>query len=151
MKPSLSAKALKTPSSPPKPRAGQRQSLEQSLLTLDSACMHILDSQFVHDREDMDGLVWQRRFKNIVTPVSLALSECKGPRHFHNHYKHKKDDDSVLTPVLEDPVECLAQVCRSALTQCQNDFAGLQDARMNKNRAMLEQALRAFLAAHSAE
>lgn len=126
-------------------KAGRARDLEQSLLSLESACMVIMDSQFIHDRDDMDGMVWQRRFKNIVTPVSLALSEYKGPRRFHYHYKHREDDDTVLHPVMEDPLERLAQVCQSALTECQNNFAGLQDSEINDNREMLEQALRKFL------
>lgn len=126
--------------------AGRLRDLEQALLSLESACMYILDSQFVHDREDMDGMMWQRRFKNIATPVSLALNEYKGPRRFHYHYKHREDDEEVLHPVMEDPLERLAQVCSSALVECQNNFAGLQDPEIIENRDMLEQALRKFLA-----
>jgi len=125
---------------------GRMRDLEQSLLSLESACMYVLESQFVHDRDDMEGMVWQRRFKNIATPVSLALNEYKGPRRFHYHYKHREDDESVLHPVMEDPLERLAQVCNAALTECQNNFAGLQDPEIMDNREMLQQALRKFLA-----
>jgi hypothetical protein len=48
------------------------QQFEQSLLALENVCFNIMESRFMHDRQDIDGLVWQRRFKNIVTPVSLA-------------------------------------------------------------------------------
>lgn len=124
--------------------------MEHALLALENACMQMLESQFVHDRDDVEGLVWHRKFKNIVTPVSLALREHKGPRHFHNHYKHREDDDSILHPVLDDPLETLAHTCQSALAECQNGFAGLQDEDMIANRQMLEQALKKFLSQYKA-
>src|SRR5205085_662405 len=86
---------------------------EQALLSLENACMRILESHYANGRQDTERLYWQQRFKNIVTPVSLALAECKGPRRFHYHYRHRADDASVLHPVLEpSPLDTLAQVCR---------------------------------------
>jgi hypothetical protein len=118
---------------------------EQSLLSLENVCLNVMDSRFVHDRQDMEGLYWQRRFKNIVTPISLALAEYRGPRRFHYHYRHRKDDESVLHPVMEDPIDTLAQVCKSTLAQCQTDLVGIADGAINKKGRMLEQALRNFL------
>ena len=123
--------------------------VEQALLALENTCMNIMESQFVHSRDDMDGLMWQRTFKNIVTPVSLALREYKGPRRFHNHYKHREDDDSVLHPVLEDPLDMLAHVCATALSSCEAQLVGLPDATLGKSRDRLESALRKFLATYA--
>ena len=147
-----SAGTQRKPALTPKPatKAGRARDLEQSLLALESACMHILESQFVSDREDVDGLMWQRKFKNIVTPISLALREYKGPRRFHYHYRHREDDETVLHPVMEDPMDTLALVCASALAECRNYFVGIQDAEMIANRDMLEQALRKFLQKYKA-
>lgn len=118
--------------------------LKISLLSLENACMRILENDYA-GRDDPDGLYWQQRLMNIAKPVSLALAECNGPRHFHGHYRHRKDDDSVLQPVLEDPVEALAQVCRQALKACQSKLVGMQDDSLRRSGNMLESALRDFL------
>ena len=136
-------KTIRTSS--PQTNEGIQRDIEQALLALESACMHIFDSRFVHDREDEDGILWQRTFKNIVTPISLSLREYKGPRRFHYHYKHSEEDDSVLTPVMEDPLDTLAQVCQSALAECTAHLVGIGDPEIAANRDMLEQALRKFL------
>lgn len=117
---------------------------EQSLLSLESVCLRILESRFAKARDDIDGLTWQQRFKNIATPISLALRECKGPRRFHHHYRHRKDNDAVLHPVMEDPVDTLAQVCEQALEACQNDLVGIDDNFIAARRS-LEHALQLFL------
>ncbi len=124
---------------------GRIHDVEQAMLALESACMHILDSHFTHGREDEDGIMWQRRFKNIVTPISLSLREYKGPRRFHYHYKHSEKDDAVLEPVMEDPLDTLAQVCQSALAECTSTLVGIGDPEIATNRDMLEQGLRKFL------
>ena len=124
---------------------GRIHDVEQSLLALESACMHIMDCEFVRDRDDIDGLTWQRRFKNIVTPISLSLREYKGPRRFHYHYKHSEKDEAVLQPVMEDPLDTLAHVCQSALAECTSTLVGIGDAEIAANRDMLEQGLRKFL------
>jgi hypothetical protein len=121
------------------------QGLEQALLSLESTCMLILSSQYTHGREDENGLMWQRTFKNIVTPISLALGEYKGPRKFHFHYKHREDDESVLTPVMDDPLDQMARVCQTALNACHNELVGIEDDEITDNRDMLEQALKKFL------
>ncbi len=107
--------------------------------------MRILESRFAGARDDVDMLYWQQRFKNIATPVSLALRECRGPRRFHNHYRHRADDDSVLHPVLEDPLDRLAQVSERALAACQNELVGIYDGTFVKHRRLLEHALQMFL------
>ncbi len=119
---------------------------EQSLLRLESVCLRILDSQFADIRQDTDRLYWQQRFKNIVTPISLALTEYKGPRRFHYHYRHREDDESILRPVFEpSPVDMLAQVCDEALASCQQDLVGIRDADIVEQRRALEHALQMFL------
>ena len=130
------------------PVSSFERQFEQSLLSLENVCFNIMESRFAQDRQDVDGLYWQRRFKNIVTPLSLALREYKGPRHFHNHYRHREDDDSILHPVLEDPVEMVANVCQIALQACQSELVGIPDARMSKKARLLEQSLRNFLRVH---
>ena len=127
------------------PSLSEAQHLEKSLLALENACLQILDSQFTHGREDEEGLLWQRKFKNIATPVSLALREHKGPRRFHFHYKHREDDETILHPVMDDPLENLAKACQTALTHCQNDLVGIQDKDIIQSRDLLESALRGVL------
>jgi hypothetical protein len=141
-------KAQKKQSTSSTDKAPHLRELEQALLKLENACLLILDSQFTHGREDEDGMLWQRKFKNIVTPISLALREYKGPRRFHFHYKHRKDDDSVLTPVFEDPLENLVKACKNALSHCENDLVGIEGDEIAENRDMLEGALRGMLARH---
>jgi hypothetical protein len=119
--------------------------LGRALVALEGVCMRMLESRFSADRRDVERLYWQQRFKNIVTPVSLALAETKGPRQFHHHYRHSDADDSVLTPVLEDPFETLAQVCKEALRHCQQDLVGIEDDSIIDRRDRLEGALRIFL------
>lgn len=121
---------------------------EYSLLHLENACLRVLDSQFADSRQDTQGLYWQQRFINIANPVSLALMEYKGPRHFHYHYRHREDDDSILHPVLENPVDMLAQVCEEALAQCQNELVGIEDAAITEVRDTFESALTTFLSSY---
>lgn len=132
-------------SAPDTELAAQPPALLQAIMKLEGACQRILESRFSGDRRDVERLYWQQRFKNIVTPVSLALAEMKGPRRFHNHYKHREDDDAVLTPVLEDPMETLLQVSREALTHCQQDLVGIEDDSIIEKRNRLETALRGVL------
>ncbi|NBX03444.1 MAG: hypothetical protein EBR02_05190 [Alphaproteobacteria bacterium] len=126
----------------------QSKAQEQALLALENTCARVLEARFSNGKQDMDGLYWQRKFHNIVTPVSLALSECKGPRHFHYHYKHSKKDDSVLQPVLENPVTVLVQVCKDALRHAETELVGIADDKIVRMRDALEKVLRSFLAQH---
>jgi hypothetical protein len=135
----------KQPSSLPQAAAGLHHELEIVLITLESVCMRILESRFTANKRDVERLYWQQRFKNIVTPVSLALAETKGPRHFHNHYRHSEKDDGILQPVFEDPIETLALVCKDALRHCQQDLVGIEDDAIIEKRDRLEAALRGFL------
>jgi hypothetical protein len=118
---------------------------EQSLLALETICQRILESRFTKAKDDIDGLYWQQRFKNVATPISIALRECKGPRRFHHHYRHNKDDASVLHPVMENPIDRLAHVCNAALEICQNDLVGVYDDNFLRARRALEHALQIFL------
>jgi hypothetical protein len=119
---------------------------QQSLITLESVCLRILETRFASAKMDTDRLYWQQRFKNIVTPISLALNEYKGPRRFHYHYRHRADDASVLTPVFEpSPLDMLAQVCDEALAACQDELVGIYDEDIIMHRRDLEHALQMFL------
>src|SRR5947207_1525821 len=62
---------------------------ESAILALENTCVSILDSQFTETSGDSESLYWQQIFINIANPVSLALMESKGPRHFHYHYRHR--------------------------------------------------------------
>ena len=117
-----------------------------SLLSLENACTRILDGYYTEERQDTERMYWQQRLMNIAKPVSLALAECTGPRHFHGHYRHRKDDESVLQPVLENPLDALAQVCQQALKACRGKLVGIQDDSLLKARTMLENALQGFVA-----
>jgi len=120
--------------------------LDQSLLGLENVCLRILESRFARAKDDIDGLYWQQRFKNVAMPISLALRECRGgPRRFHHHYRHRKDDDSVLHPVMENPIDQLAHVCLAALDVCRNELVGVYGDNFIKARRMLEHALQLFL------
>jgi hypothetical protein len=118
---------------------------QQSLLGLENICHRILESNFTKARDDIDGLYWQQRFKNVAMPISLALRECKGPRRFHHHYRHRADDDSILHPVMEDPLDQLAHVCDLALEACRSDLVGIYEDNFLKARRQLEHALQVFL------
>jgi hypothetical protein len=120
--------------------------LEQAILSLENCCVYILDIGFTADRRDTDLRYWQQRFKNMMTPVSLALAECKGPRRFHFHYRHRADDEAVLHPVLEpSPLTTLEQVCAEALGACRSQLVGIEDSGVLEARHMLEMALQGFL------
>lgn len=117
--------------------------LEQAMLALEGVCVRVLDDRLSVD--DADGLYAQQALKNIVTPVSLALAEAKGPRHFQYHYRHKADDASVLQPVIEDASAMLARVCEQTLAQCAKKLVGVHDHELVKRQQALEAALRGFL------
>jgi hypothetical protein len=118
---------------------------EQSLMSLENACLRVLEIDCSSDRHNTECLYWQQRFKNVVTPISLALVEYKGPRRFHYHYRHREDDESILHPVLEPaPIDTLAIVCKEALADCRN-LVGIQDEELVRTRAMLCSAIHHFL------
>ncbi len=114
---------------------------QKAMLALESVCTRILESRPT-SKQDIDSLMWQRKLHNIVTPVSLALTECKGPRHFHYHYKHSKKDDGILQPVLENPIELLVQVCTESLKHAEISLVGISDEKIIRYRDSLEAALR---------
>jgi hypothetical protein len=119
--------------------------VERALIALEGICMRILEDGASASRGDPDVLSWQHRFKNIATPVSLALAELKGPRHFHYHYRHSEKDDSVLKPVMENPLETLAVTCERALNYCQSKLVGIRDRELLDSQRQMESALRTFL------
>src|SRR5271156_260217 len=115
--PSLSAR---TPQ--PVPVSADEHQLEITLLSLENACMRILESDYTEGRQDTERMYWQQRLMNLTKPVSLALVESNGPRHFHQHYRHREDDETILHPVLENPLDTLAQVCRDTLKACRSEL-----------------------------
>jgi len=118
--------------------------LEQAMGGLENTCMQILYGE--DGASDSERMYWQQRFKNIATPVSLALNEYKGPRRFHYHYRHRDDDEAVLRPVMEpSPIDMLAQVCEYSLAECHAKLVGIRDERMLKTQRILEHALQIFL------
>jgi len=125
--------------------AAEDGAFEQSILALENACLMVLETRLSLTSSNPQSQFWQQIFINIANPVSLALMECKGPRHFHYHYRHRKDDESILHPVLENPIDMLAQVCEAALTQSRAELLGLDDMDMIRMRAALEVSLLAFL------
>ncbi len=96
-------------------------------------------------RDDPERLYWQQRFSNIVTKVSLALSEVRGPRSFHQHYRHDTDDKTVLLKVLEDPIEMLAHACEFAIKESNEKLSSIHDDDLISVKRILEKALNNFL------
>lgn len=123
--------------------------LEQSLLDLEDAVLTVLEAHKGHAFHDVDFLYWDRKLKNIATPISLALSECKGPRQFHYHYRHDPADSNTMLPVMESPVNTLLKVCRSALIRC-TEMVGLVDRSVIVNKIRLEQSIRSFINRYNA-
>ncbi|MEQ1705514.1 MAG: hypothetical protein ABL867_06020 [Rickettsiales bacterium] len=119
-------------------------SLNEALLDLEEVCARMLEKRFAI-RDDSERMYWQQRFKNIVTPVSLALSEIRGPRRFHHHYRHDADNDDVLLPVLENPLEILARACEHALYESNRKLSGIHDEDLILAQRRLEKALNNFL------
>jgi len=130
------------------PSSAKNASFEQALMALEDICLDIRDGQFTHGKEDIDRLYWQQKLKNLAMPISLALAEFKGPRVFHHHYKHREDDDSVLTPVLEDAREALLNVCKRALHECEN-LNGMKGSKLVEEKTALCRTLRQMLASAS--
>ena len=118
--------------------------LEQALLDLEDAVLTVLDAHKGHAFHDVDFLYWDRKLKNIATPISLALSECKGPRTFHYHYKHDPEHEETMIPVMESPITTLLKVCRNSLIRC-NDMVGAVDKAVTINKIRLEQSIRSFI------
>lgn len=119
-------------------------SFEQALMMLEDICLDINGGNFTHGKEDLDRLYWQQKLKNLAMPVSLALAEYKGPRVFHHHYKHKEEDEQILTPVMESARENLLKVCRKALDQCEN-FNGMKGSKLLEEKAIFCKSLRLAL------
>lgn len=119
-------------------------SLNEALLDLEEVCASLLEKRFAM-RDDSERMYWQQRFKNIVTPVSLALAEIRGPRRFHHHYRHDSDDNTVLLPVLENPLEILARTCVHALQEANKKLSGIHDKDLVMAQRRLEKVLKNFL------
>ncbi len=132
-------KALKKPAA-----SNIDASLNESLLNLEDVCARLLETRFAI-RDDSERMYWQQRFKNVVTPVSLALAEVRGPRRFHHHYRHDVNDDTVLLPVMEDPLEMLAHTCEHALAESNKKLSGIHDDDFIAAQRRLEKALNKFL------
>ncbi len=122
---------------------------EQALLDLEDAVHTVLEAHKGHAFHDVDFLYWDRKLKNIATPISLALSECKGPRQFHYHYRHNPNDNEHMIPVMESPINTLLKVCRNALIRC-TEMVGLVDRSVVVNKIRLEQSMRAFINCYNA-
>ncbi len=121
--------------------AAHDRALEQALLGLENACHRILDGNIMRAHGDIELTTWQHRFQNVVTPVSLALREYKGPRHFHYHYRHRQDDESIRGGRWRG----CSQFCRETLRQCRSDLVGLDNDQLIALRGLLENALLNFL------
>ncbi|MDX1975601.1 MAG: hypothetical protein SFT92_08025 [Rickettsiales bacterium] len=120
-------------------------SLEPAITELERAVLRIMESNFSAVPDEEERLYWRQLFKNIATPISLALGECRGPRHFHYHYRHREDDDSVLFPVLERKADMLAHTCEKALEACHSKLVGIRDTVLIKKQHMLETALKRYV------
>ncbi len=118
--------------------------LDESLLMLEDVCIRLLDMRF-SVRDDSERMYWQQRFKNIVTPISLALAEVNGTRRFHHHYRHDADDNTLMLPVLENPLEMLAHTCEHALEESTKKLSGVHDDDLIAAQRRLERALNNFL------
>lgn len=118
--------------------------LNEALINLEEVCASLLEKRFAV-RDDSERMYWQQRFKNIVTPISLALAEVRGPRRFHHHYRHDKNDDNVLHPVLENPLQMLAHTCEKALKESNVKLSGIHDDDLVTAQRKLERALSNFL------
>lgn len=119
--------------------------LEQAVMELEDAVFQVLSADKGHQFHDVDFLYWHRRLNSVATQISLALSECRGPRRFHYHYRHDPQDYDTLYPVSgPGPLETLMRVAREALTHCA-EMVGVQDEKALFTRNRLEQALRLFL------
>lgn len=123
--------------------------LEKAMLALETSCLMVLESEFSPPAGDADAAAARQRFINVATPVSLALMECKGgPRHFHHHYRHSRENSDVLQPVMENPVDNLALACREAQKHCHEELLGLRDPELRRTRQAFRRALSGFLALH---
>lgn len=133
------AKRSKKPSSQP-----VNVSFERALMALEDVCLDINDGQFTHGKEDEDRLYWQQKLKNLAMPISLALAEYKGPRVFHQHYKHSEGDSTVLVPVLESSRDNLIAACERALVESEQ-LLGMKGSKLLSEKSLLEKALRQLI------
>src|SRR5687768_6787111 len=117
-------------------QAAPSQRFEQSLMALEDICLEIKEGEFTHGKTDTDRLYWQQKIKNIVMPLSLALSEYKGPRVFHQHYKHDENDNQKMIPVMESARDNLLNVCERSLHACEN-LIGMKGSQLLEERTRL--------------
>jgi hypothetical protein len=148
MSPSVGTKSTKKqPASSVDTEMAESKALEQSLLALEDCCMRILEASENAAGQDMESRTWHQRFENMVSPISLALAECKGPRKFHYHYRRRDDDETILHPVMENALDTLERVCKEALHHCQDDMPGMHESDINRLKQELERCIHAFIAA----
>ncbi len=119
--------------------------LEQAVLALEEAVFSVLDMNKGHAFHDVDFLYWNRRLKSVAMQLSLAMSEHRGPKRFHEHYRHDPKNYDALLPVAgPSPLVTLARLAREALTECA-DMHGIADRVVLRAKERLEQAVRGFL------
>lgn len=123
----------------------------QLLSELEDICFQIIDAPAPRNPDDQDRIFWHRKLKNIATPVSLALRECRGPRRFHYHYRHDPLDADHLIPTMgPSPLATLTRVCQRALVACQ-DIHVLPDRSLQIAHSKLLHSLQHFIALQPAE
>lgn len=122
--------------------------LDEALLNLEDICVRFSDGIFTAG-DDPERINIQQRFKNIVTPISLALAEVRGPRRFHHHYRHDSRNSDVLLPVMENPIETLANACKNAIKESSKKLVGIHDTDVLKAQRILERSLNNFLFAYN--
>jgi hypothetical protein len=122
--------------------------LEHAVMELEDAVYAVLESNKGHSFHDVDFLYWDRTLKNIATPISLALSEYKGPRRFHYHYRHDPNEHNRMMPVFESPLLMLVRVCRDAMMRC-NEMVGVSEKRISRLKSRLELALKLVISSYN--
>lgn len=118
--------------------------LNAAMLDLEDICLHVPETSFAISN-DSENIYWHQRFNNIVTKISLALAEVKGPRYFHQHYRHDYRDDTVLLPVLEEPMAMLAHACEYALDESERKLSAVHDKDLVLAKRRLDKAIKNFL------
>lgn len=114
--------------------------LVQALVDIEDACLSVL-----HEQSGAVPREAGAKLKNIATPLSLALRECKGPRRFHYHYRHDPEDYDTLTPVAgPSPYEVLARLCEKAIDHL-HDFHVIDDAELRREISQLQHAAQRFV------
>jgi len=123
------------------------RALDNAVLMLEGSVFTALDVSRTRQCHASEDIYWDRLLKRVAMPVSLAMSEYRGPRRMHHEY-HPDTHTMNVTPLVSiSPLALLVKVCRIALAECE-EMSHVSHKGVEADKKELERSLRDLLHAY---